>query len=50
MRWAGHVASMMEMKNVNKILVGENLKERTTCRRGRKWMDDVKYDDVMSGA
>jgi hypothetical protein len=43
-RWAGHVASMGEMRKVYNILVGKPEGRRPLGRHGRKWEDNIRMD------
>jgi hypothetical protein len=44
MRWAWHVARMVERRNACRILVGK-LEGRTPLRRPRRrWVDNIKMD------
>jgi hypothetical protein len=42
MRWMGHAASMGEMKNAFKILIGISERKRPLGRPRRKWKDNIK--------
>ena len=44
MRWAGHVASMEEVRGVHKILVGKPERKRPLGRPRRRWEDNIKMD------
>ena len=44
MRWAGHVARMMEGRGVNKILVRKPEGKRPLGRPTRRWEDNIKMD------
>jgi hypothetical protein len=42
--WAGHVASMGEMRNEYKILVGEPDGKRQFGRLRRRWKTNIRMD------
>jgi hypothetical protein len=42
MRWAGHVAGMME-RNAYRILVGKPEGKRPLGRSRRRWVDNIKW-------
>jgi hypothetical protein len=44
MRWAGHVARMVEKRNACRILVGKLEGRRPLGRPSRRWMDNIKMD------
>jgi hypothetical protein len=44
MRWAGHVTSIGEMRNVYKILIGKPEGKRPLRRPGRRWEDNIRTD------
>jgi hypothetical protein len=44
MRWAGHVARMVEKRNVCRILVGKPEGKRPLERHRRRWEDNIKTD------
>jgi transcription termination factor 2 len=44
MKWAGHVARMVEKRNACRILVGKSEGKRTLGRPRRRWMDNIKTD------
>jgi hypothetical protein len=44
MRWAGHVASMGEMRNVHNILVGKPKEKRPLGKPRRRWEDNIGMD------
>jgi len=44
MRWAGHVARMVEEKGVYRVLVGKPEGRRTLGRPRRKWVDNIRMD------
>jgi hypothetical protein len=44
MRWAGHVASMVEGRNVYRVLVGKPEGKRPLERPRRRWEDGIKTD------
>jgi hypothetical protein len=46
MRWAGHVASMGEGRNVYRVLVGKPEGKRPLERPRRRWEDGIKMDLV----
>jgi hypothetical protein len=52
MRWAGHVARMVEGRFVYRVLVGKSDGKRPPERPGRRWEDNIKMDhqEVESGA
>jgi hypothetical protein len=43
-RWAGHVARMMEKRNVLMISVGKPEGKRPLGRPRRRWVDNIKMD------
>ena len=43
-RWAGHVARMVERGGVYKFLVGKPERKRTFVRSRRRWVDNIKVD------
>jgi hypothetical protein len=43
MRWAGHVARMVEKKNACRIFVGNPEGKRPLGRPRRRWMDTFKW-------
>ena len=44
MRWAGHVASMGEEREVSRVLVGKPERKRPLGRPRRRWEDNIKMD------
>jgi hypothetical protein len=44
MKWAGHVARMMETRNAYRILVGNPEGKRPLGRLRRRWVDNIKID------
>jgi hypothetical protein len=42
MRWAEHVARVVEMRNVFSILVGKSKDKRLLGRPRRRWEDNIK--------
>jgi hypothetical protein len=44
MRWAGHVARMMEGRGVYRVLVGRPEGKRLLGRPRRRWKDKIKMD------
>jgi hypothetical protein len=44
MRWAGHVARMVETRNAYRILVGKPEGKRPLGRPSRRWVDNIKID------
>ena len=44
MRWAGHVASMVEMRGVYRVLVGKPEGRRPLGRPRRRWVDNIRMD------
>ena len=44
MRWAGHVARMVEGRGVHKVLVGKPEVKRPLGRPRRRWEDNIKMD------
>jgi hypothetical protein len=42
MRWAGHVARMVENRNVDMLLVGKPEGKRPLRRPRRRWIDNIK--------
>jgi hypothetical protein len=49
MRWAGHVASMLEGRGVYRVLVGRPEGKRPVGRPRRRWEDNIKMDLVEIG-
>jgi hypothetical protein len=49
MRWAGHVARMMEGRTVYRILVGRPEGKRPLERPRRRWEDNIKTDVMETG-
>jgi hypothetical protein len=49
MRWAGHVASMGEVRGAYNILVGRPEGRRLLGRLGRRWEDNIKMDQRKIG-
>ena len=44
MRWAGHVARMVEERGVYRVLVGKPEGRRPLGRPRRKWVDNIRMD------
>jgi hypothetical protein len=44
MKWAGHIARMVEKRNEYRILVGNPEGKRPLGRPRRRWMDNIKMD------
>jgi hypothetical protein len=44
MRWAGHVAHMVEGRGVHRVLVGKSEGKRPLGRPRRGWEDNIKRD------
>ena len=44
MRWAGHVARMVEGRGVHRVLVGKPEGKRPLGRPRRRWEDNIKLD------
>ena len=44
MRWAGHVASMVEEKGAYRVLVGKPEGKRPLGRTRRRWVDNIRMD------
>ena len=44
MRWAGHVARMVEGRGVYRVLVGKPEGKRPLGRPRRRWEDNIKMD------
>ena len=44
MRWAGHVARMVERRGVYRVLVGKPEGKRPLGRPRRRWEDNIKKD------
>jgi len=44
MRWAGHVACIVEERGVCRVLVGKPEGKRPLERRGCKWVDNIRMD------
>jgi hypothetical protein len=42
MRWARHVARMVEKRNVYRLLVGKPEGKRPLGRQRRRWIDNIK--------
>jgi hypothetical protein len=49
MRWAGHVARMVEKRDVYRLLVGKPEGKRPLGRPRRRWMDNIKIDLLEVG-
>jgi hypothetical protein len=43
-RWAGHVARMVEKRNAYRILVGKPEGKRSLTRPRRRWVDNIKMN------
>ena len=44
MRWAGHVARMVEGRGMHRVLVGKPEGKRPLGRPRRRWEDNIKMD------
>jgi len=44
MRWAGHVASVVERRGVCRVLMGKPERKRLLGRPRRRWEDNTKMD------
>ena len=44
LRWAGHVARMVQSRNACRVLVGKPEGKRTSRRPRRRWKDNIKID------
>jgi hypothetical protein len=44
MRWAGHVARMMEKRNAYRLLMGKPEGKRPLGRSRRRWVDNIRMD------
>jgi hypothetical protein len=44
MRWAGHVARMVEKRNACRLLVGKQEGRRPLGRARRRWVDSIRMD------
>jgi len=44
MRWAGHVARMVERRGVYRVLVGKPEGKRRLGRPRRRWEDNIKME------
>jgi len=44
MRWAGHIARMVERRGLYRILVGKPERKRPLERPRRRWEDNIKMD------
>jgi len=44
MRWAGHVARIVEGRGVHRVLVGKPEGKRPLGRPRRRWEDNIKKD------
>jgi hypothetical protein len=49
MRWAGHVARMVEERGVHRVLVGKPEGKRPLGRHRRRWEDNIKMDLLEVG-
>jgi hypothetical protein len=49
MRWAGHVARMVEGRNLYRVLVGKPEGKRPLRRPRRRWEDGIKMDLEETG-
>jgi hypothetical protein len=49
MRWAGHVARMVEDSGVHRVLVGKSEGKRPLGRPRRRWEDNIKMDLQEAG-
>ena len=44
MRWAGHVARMVEKRGAYRVLVGKPVGKRPLGRPRRRWVDNIRMD------
>ena len=44
MRWAGHVARMVEERGAYRVLVGKPEGKRPLGRHRRRWVDNIRMD------
>jgi hypothetical protein len=44
MRWAGHVAHMVEKRNACRVLMGRQQGKRPLGRSSHRWEDNIKMD------
>jgi hypothetical protein len=44
MRWAGHVARMVEKRNAYRLLVGKSEGKGPLGRRRRRWVNNIRMD------
>ena len=44
MRWAGHVAGMVDRRSVYRVLVGKPDRKTSLVRPRRRWEDNIKMD------
>jgi hypothetical protein len=44
MRWAGHVARLVETRNAYRMLVGKPERKRPLDRPRRRWLDNIKMN------
>jgi hypothetical protein len=49
MRWARHVARIVEKRNVYTLVVGKSERKRPLGRLRRRWMDNIKMDILEIG-
>jgi hypothetical protein len=49
MRWAGHVARMVEKSNAYRLFVGKPQGKRPLGRPRRRWVDNIKMDLLEIG-
>ena len=49
MRWAGHVARMVEDRGVHRLLLGKPEVKRQLGRPRRRWEDNIKMDLLEFG-
>ena len=49
MRWAGHVARMVEGRGVHRVLVGKPEGKRQLGRPRRRWEDNMDLQEVGGG-
>jgi hypothetical protein len=49
MRWAGHVARMLEKRNAYRLLVRKPEGRRPLGTSGRRWVDNIRMDLVGVG-
>jgi hypothetical protein len=44
MRWAGHIARMVDKRNAYRLLVGKAEEKRPLGRPRRRWVDNIRMD------